>query len=567
MTRAGALSQSRMRQRKLNTRASLQIIREDDLHEAEDDLPRVLSGLDSGVEKAEQNEHHLQAALSASQAAVIGGKVAQIYIPTPDAVQSSLQYDKLYPLTYAQPATYVRFSSTVEDCAGCPYDMDEEDQTFLMSINKKRNPSTQCSEDQFEEIMNCFEETAQVKQPYAAVDSPPVLSYDEIEGSMDDYLDGHARPFTREIYEHWKTRRLEAGNKSLITGLKFETGADTDDADPYVCFRRREVRQIRKTRGRDAHSAEKLKKLRKELEESREIMAMIRQREITKREQLAVERQIFEQRANLRQVKLNLPDQYKEGDEDILVNQKPKKKPLEITQRTPGNQYRLPQRSDGRSADADLVLLSDLLAEQERMLTLDIDSKIAQHQQWNVGYMDMTKAPLTPPLESDAGSTFRTATTEYLPTPPASISSEHSGEVALNFSALNMGKAESVAVRYASPSYDGPCHSQPSFRRRYGRGGRLWIDRRGMRLPPKAGFDSPGADRFKYDDDDDEDEVPVYFVDPFDTQNMQFRAKLFPAQSSQAQMQARRAAQMEAPSHGASHASASARASRQPGPG
>lgn len=49
---------------------------------------------------------------------------------------------------------------------------------------------------------------------------------------------------------------------------------------------------------------------------------MIRQREITKREQLAVERQLFEQRANLRQVKLNLPDQYKEGDEDILINQK-----------------------------------------------------------------------------------------------------------------------------------------------------------------------------------------------------------------------------------------------------
>ena len=49
---------------------------------------------------------------------------------------------------------------------------------------------------------------------------------------------------------------------------------------------------------------------------------MIRQREFTKREQLAVERQLFEQRATLRQVKLNLPDQYKEGDEDILVNQK-----------------------------------------------------------------------------------------------------------------------------------------------------------------------------------------------------------------------------------------------------
>ena len=162
----------------------------------------------------------MQAALSASQAAVIGGKVAQIYIPTPDAVQSSLQYDKLYPLTYAQPATYVRFSSTVEDCAGCPYDMDEEDHDFFKSMNAKKNASTQCSEDQFEEIMNCFEETAQVKQPYAAVDNPPVLSYDEIQSSMDDYLDDPARPFTREIYEHWKTRRLEAGNRSLITGLK-----------------------------------------------------------------------------------------------------------------------------------------------------------------------------------------------------------------------------------------------------------------------------------------------------------------------------------------------------------
>ena len=98
--------------------------------------------------------------------------------------------------------------------------MDEEDHAFFKSLNTKKNASTQCSEDQFEEIMNCFEETAQVKQPYAAVDSPPVLSYDEILSSMDDYLDDHARPFTREIYEHWRTRRLEAGNRSLITGLK-----------------------------------------------------------------------------------------------------------------------------------------------------------------------------------------------------------------------------------------------------------------------------------------------------------------------------------------------------------
>ena len=135
-------------------------------------------------------------------------------------MQSSIQYDKLYPLTYSQPATYVRFSSTVEDCAGCPYDLDDDDDAFLKSMNKKRSVSTQCSENRFEEVMNCFEETAQVKQPYAAVDSPPVLSYDEIESSMDDYLDNQTKPFTREIYVHWKARRLKTSNKALTEALK-----------------------------------------------------------------------------------------------------------------------------------------------------------------------------------------------------------------------------------------------------------------------------------------------------------------------------------------------------------
>ena len=127
--------------------------------------------------------------------------------------------------------------------------------------------------------------------------------------------------------------------------FKFETGADTDDADPYVCFRRREVRQVRKTRGRDAHSAEKLKKLRKELEESRGLLAMIRQREATKKDQLATDRQLFEQRTNLRQVKLNLPDQYKEGDEELLVHQKVNKSYASIAKLLNSDTYNRRRRS------------------------------------------------------------------------------------------------------------------------------------------------------------------------------------------------------------------------------
>ena len=51
---------------------------------------------------------------------------------------------------------------------------------------------------------------------------------------------------------------------------------------------------------------------------------MIKQREIWKREQLAVDRTLFDQRDNLISVKQNLPDQYKEGDEDLLITQKVK---------------------------------------------------------------------------------------------------------------------------------------------------------------------------------------------------------------------------------------------------
>lgn len=98
--------------------------------------------------------------------------------------------------------------------------MDDEDDIFLKSLNRERNASTQCSEDCFEEVMNFFEDTTQAKQPYAAVDSPPVLTYEDMEGSFDENINERARAFAKDIYEHWKRRRLEVGNKALIISLK-----------------------------------------------------------------------------------------------------------------------------------------------------------------------------------------------------------------------------------------------------------------------------------------------------------------------------------------------------------
>ncbi|KAI9818523.1 MAG: Enhancer of polycomb-like protein 1 [Pycnora praestabilis] len=550
MTRAGAAA--RFRQRKLSTKHQLAVVREDQVEKVDDDAQRNIPKVDTGVEKGEEIEHHLQAAISASQAAAVGGKVAQIYIPTPDTIASTVNYDQLYSLQFSQPATYIRFSSTVEDCSGCPYCMSGEDAVYLKSMNQKKSASTQCSEDQFEEVMNFFEETAQSKQPFAAVDNPPVVTYDEMESSFDETIDDHSRPFAKGIYEHWKSQRLKKGNLTLMSNLKFETGQDTDDADPYVCFRRREVRQVRKTRGRDAQSTEKLKKLRKELEDARELVAMVKQREMTRKEMLAVDRLIFEQRTNVKEAKRKLG--IKADDED-LINQKPQKRKIiepSQGQRQSLTSIRPAARLDGRPAEMDLISLQEMLVEKENLLQRQINEKVEQHRKWNEGYIDMTRTPLTPTLEQSTSLSFRTAVNEYLPTPPASVSSEHSVDaVYADENSPSRGRDDSIAVRYVSPTYDGPDGCQPSFRRRVGRGGRLMIDRRGMRLQSKEGIDPAIIDRYKYDDDD-EDEIPTYNVDPYDVASIRLRASMYTspqhhAAFQAAQTQAARRSQQDVP--------------------
>jgi enhancer of polycomb-like protein len=99
--------------------------------------------------------------------------------------------------------------------------MTEEDDVFLKILNQKRDPATDpCTEDIFEEVMNFFEETAQLKQPYASVDNPPVLSFAEMEDTMDATLEDPMKPWAKEIYEHWRSRRASVQNNPLVAQLK-----------------------------------------------------------------------------------------------------------------------------------------------------------------------------------------------------------------------------------------------------------------------------------------------------------------------------------------------------------
>ncbi|GAA86296.1 histone acetyltransferase complex component Epl1 [Aspergillus luchuensis IFO 4308] len=558
----------RTRPKKLTSKASIPIVREHDIDLIDDEIQNALQQIETGVEKAEESEFHLQVAINAAAQ----GKVKDAHIPTPETVLSNLRYDELYPPIFSQPATYIRFSATVEDCCGAPYCMDEEDDVFLKIFNQKRDAGSRCTEDQFEEVMSFFELTSRKEQPYAFVDNSPLMSFEEFQQAMDPAVEESVKRFAKDIYEYWKSRRTSNGNEPLLPTPKVEAGRDTDDTDPYVCFRRREVRQTRKTRGRDAQSADKLRRLRKELEDARQMVALVRQRELARKEMLAIERQVFLQRSEVKEMKRKL--NIKDDDEDLinqkvspmqsrdrllhmLINlQQPKKKPVEApaVQRPAAPQLRMPPKA-GTQAAEDLQLLEDVQAEKENEIQRDIKQNIAKHVKWNEGYVDFTRAPLSPSPERtfDAAS-FRPAITTQLPTPPSSESSDNMLDSPLDTTSA-IALRDKLAPHAMELSVD--TSKMPSFRRRIGRGGRLWIDRRNLVSRCRVELDPWKADRFKYDQEDSDEDLE-FEGDQYDIQIMQHRAIM----AAKARDQAAAAAQAHAQAQ-AQQAQAQAQAQRR----
>lgn len=88
-----------------------------------------------------------------------------------------------------------------------------------------------------------------------------------------------------------------------------------NESDPYLCFRRRESKPIRKTRRTDQQSIEKLRKLRMEMESARSLLEMVSRREKVRKESLVLEHMIFDQRCKVREYRKNLG--IKDDDDDV----------------------------------------------------------------------------------------------------------------------------------------------------------------------------------------------------------------------------------------------------------
>jgi hypothetical protein len=80
--------------------------------------------------------------------------------------------------------------------------------------------------------------------------------------------------------------------------------------DPYVCFRKREIKPIRKTRRTDLQSLEKLKRLKAELDMAKLLLEMVCKREKMRKEAFMLDHLIFEQKYTVRTWKreLNIAD-------------------------------------------------------------------------------------------------------------------------------------------------------------------------------------------------------------------------------------------------------------------
>lgn len=175
-------------------------------------------------------------------------------------------------------------------------------------------------------------------------------------------------------------------------------------------------------------------------------------------------------------------------------------------------------RPDGKSTDHELTMLEDILLKKDQDIAKEVAIKKVQHQKWNTEYVDWTNHPLTPPISAIETAGFRRATTDYLPTPPASISDEeeHPGEA----------RGNSVNIRYGSIDQDPSSSSHHSYRRRIGRGGRMIIDRRALPIRNKPVLDPRVAELFKYDDPDNDDMQyqDLNYSDSYDLNNMRYRA-------------------------------------------
>lgn len=262
----------KFRSKKLDYNRLLNVYRYHEIVDVtEDELSsRAVPIIATGVDKEEEDEHHLQAAISSSLASK-----KMVSIPTPQASSLIDESKNIYPLDFERPDELIRFSSIGDDAleeVSLMYFGTEEDAAFIKNLS--------IDMDKFEEILTKFQQIAE-NEGFDAVSETLLLEFDDVPlNSM------------KKVLDYWKQKRIKFQGHVAPYMKHVDI---SKEVDPFVCFRKRQVKvNQRKTRRTDSQSLEKLKKLRQDLDITKQLFEMINRRDLLKKEALELDGQIFE---------------------------------------------------------------------------------------------------------------------------------------------------------------------------------------------------------------------------------------------------------------------------------
>eukprot|EP00124_Ichthyophonus_hoferi_P000935 Ihof_evm20s40 gene=Ihof_evmTU20s40 len=252
-------------------------------------VQRALPQMATGMDKEEEEEHHIQVVISAQHLSGSVGPVEKV-IPTPEANTEVASYKQYYTGTLNLPKNYIQYQDRYVMADMIEYDLDTEDEQWLSDYNKnvqkEKDPTLLISDDKLESMLDKLE---------SVTINDILLSYEDAKGLLKE--DGR---LAETVYFYWKEKRVQRNGRPLRPTIKTESRFDSEGHfDPYVAFRRRADKQkiqTRKNRQRDEIGYERMIKLQKDMERARSLVELLKKREVAKCELMAVALEVFQKR-------------------------------------------------------------------------------------------------------------------------------------------------------------------------------------------------------------------------------------------------------------------------------
>ncbi|KAJ3376649.1 Enhancer of polycomb-like protein 1 [Entophlyctis sp. JEL0112] len=396
----------------------------------------------------------------------------------------------------------------MEDYIGCPYCLDEADDAFLAKW--RAESASDCATDSKNVDVECvvpdddlFEVYMYTLERFGNEQATDVPTLDQCSVYIRENEPLLLVPQTiptpeatlSKIFSYWVHRRYTQPRpfpvtnnqlgRPIVPPLRVDEVTNNpkrDDSDPYICFRKRDLRPTRKhTKRVDTASLEKLKKLHRDLIQVRGLLDLVGEREETRRELLTMDTAFFEKRCLVRKMKKVF------GVAETEDGKKKKRKTAEDSLRPSSIKIKIRNPS---TELLDVKSPMDPVSEQ-----MKVSEQVSRRKAEDAasGFIDLTECPF---IQS-------TTSPKSFWESPLEITSTASYKAS---SATDSASMKSKFVFSCG-------------RRRVGRGGRLFIDRR-----PVLKYDKDCTAQWKFDEATEEIRANEVVVMEDTIRNLAYRA-------------------------------------------